>query len=60
MLLKRAILDAKFSTKAELSWILCIANRTDSVTKFKRNDASIIKHTDESPIAIFNHNRPES
>jgi antitoxin StbD len=36
------------------------ANTTVSVTELKRNYASIIKETDESPIAILNHNRPES
>ena len=36
------------------------ANTTVSVTELKRNYASIIKETDESPIAIINHNRPES
>jgi len=36
------------------------ANTTVSVTELTRNYASIIKETDESPIAILNHNRPES
>jgi antitoxin StbD len=36
------------------------ANTTVSVTELKRNYASIIKQSDESPIAILNHNRPES
>jgi len=36
------------------------ANTTVSVTELKRNYASIIKQSDECPIAILNHNRPES
>ena len=36
------------------------ANTTVSVTELKRKYASIIKEADESPIAILNHNRPES
>ena len=36
------------------------ANKTVSVTELKRNYASIIKETNESPSAILNHNRPES
>ena len=36
------------------------ANITVSVTELKRNYASIIKETNEAPIAILNHNRPES
>ncbi len=36
------------------------AHTTVSVTELKRNYAAIIKQSDESPIAILNHNRPES
>ena len=36
------------------------ANTTVSVTELKRNYASIIKQIEGSPIAILNHNRPES
>ena len=36
------------------------ANTTVSVTELKRNYSSIIKQSDERPIAILNHNRPES
>ncbi len=36
------------------------ANIAVSVTELKRNYSSIIKESDESPIAILNHSRPES
>ena len=36
------------------------ANKTVNVTELKRNYASIIKETNESPSAILNHNIPES
>lgn len=37
-----------------------LTNTTVSVTELKRNFAGIIKHADNSAIAILNHNRPEA
>lgn len=36
------------------------ANVTVSVTELKRNLASVLASTQESPVAVLNHNKPEA
>ncbi len=37
-----------------------LATTTASVTELKRNYASVLKASDDEPVAILNHNRPEA
>ena len=37
-----------------------LANMSVSVTELKRNYANILKQSDDGPVAVLNHNRPEA
>lgn len=37
-----------------------LANISVSITELKRNFAGILKHADDSPVAVLIHNRPEA